>query len=367
MPRTTSALFIPLFESFLLSLICFSAFHAFFSSTVPADYSPSTRSTLFCSLFINVATCLLQLIVSAAGKTEFIIQGTVSYKHSLAIANANCCASALLLIVHLSAFLQAMTIGNSEDQLQKKNWVGAAIGTSSNPMIMGSIYSGIVLAYLTIMLLISIYMSYVATPDSVASYLFMEPRFLVIATAFLGFGLSQLVASSCATNPIGSITGFSLFAATACWFDLLTMKLLKNSPWYRSIAKFVGLQTLAIIPLFFLTSSQVPTTIKIICAVMASFATVSNIVDIIFREWNPVAYDNAFSKSSQGGGGGAAAASVQPRQTIISSSENEWLLTTGHRHQQQQQPPTFSPPTMQASTTTIKPLDFFQTEKRHIL
>ena len=95
MPRTTAALFTPLFESILLSLICYTAFHAFFSSTVSSDYTASIRSALFCSLSVNVATCFMQLVVSAAGKAEtisFDANNKISYKHALAIANVHCCA-----------------------------------------------------------------------------------------------------------------------------------------------------------------------------------------------------------------------------------------------------------------------------------
>ena len=293
----TSALFVPLFESLLLGLICFTALHAFFASTVPSDYSPSTRSALLCSLCITIATCFMQLVVSAANKTQFIMAGTVSYKHALAIANANCCAAFLLLLIYLAPFLQAaafpaqlsssaeeeMQHASSYASFQRIDWTHAFIGASSSGWvfskernlylptatsitavpIMGSIYAGIVLAYLTIMFLVSIYMSYVATPISVSSYLFMDPRFLVIATGFLGFGLGQMVSSvfaSC-TNPAGSIIGFSCFVTATCWFDLATMALLRT-PRSRSLAKWAGLQILAIVPLFFLTSSSVPTTIK---------------------------------------------------------------------------------------------------------
>ena len=73
MTRSTSALFVPLFESVTLSLICFFSIHAFFASTVPSDYSPAMRSVLFSSLVLNIVTCFLHLVISAAQKTDQIV------------------------------------------------------------------------------------------------------------------------------------------------------------------------------------------------------------------------------------------------------------------------------------------------------
>lgn len=155
---------------------------------------------------------------------------------------------------------------------------------------MGSLFSGIVLAYLTIMFLVSIYLSYMATPESVSSYLFMEPRFLVIATGFFGFGVAQMVASSfssCA-DPAAAIAGFAGFAFAACWFDLVSHFCTSSGSKIRAFAKWIGLQILAIVPVFFILSGDVPNTIRAACGVLCASATVSNAVDFIFTAWNPL-------------------------------------------------------------------------------
>lgn len=327
MPRTTAALFTPLFESILLSLICYTAFHAFFSSTVPSDYTPAARSALFCSLGINVGTCFMQLVVSAAGKATTItaddsssnsIGRVISYKHALAIANAHCCSSALLLLLYLVPFLQVaafsqelagdeITVVNSNTYItsQRVNWMHSMVGASGGWVfsaekrayvsasatlpVMGSLYSGIVLAYLAVMFLVSIYLSYMATPETVASYLFMEPRFLVVATGFLGFGISQMVSGSFASceDPVTSILGFAAFVAATCWFDIV-VHFCSVGPKARSLFKWVGLQILAVVPVFFIISGDVPGTVKIACGVLCASATVSNAVDVIFTVWNPL-------------------------------------------------------------------------------
>lgn len=214
MARTSAAMFIPLFESLILSLICYFAMYAFFSSTVAADFTPCMRAMLFCSLVLNVGTGFLELAISAAQKSERIVVASaasaVSYRHALGVGNAHCCSSALLLLLHLSMFLQAAVYGesqlNSSTWIQRSNsyfgtqqadWMHAVVGASggwifsrdreayvvpSSPVVapfMGSIYSGIVLAYLSLMFLVSIYISYMATPEMASSYLFMEPRYLL--------------------------------------------------------------------------------------------------------------------------------------------------------------------------------------------
>jgi hypothetical protein len=373
MPRTTAALFTPLFESNLLSLICYTAFHAFFSSTESSDYTASIRSALFCSLSVHVATCFMQLVVSDAGKAEtfsFDANNKISYKHALAIANVHCCSSALLLLLSLVPFLQVAAFGNelSSDEIvqpgassssssryatsQRVNWMHAIVGASGGWVfsaerklfvsagttlpVMGSLYSGIVLAYLTIMFLVSIYLSYMATPESVSSYLFMEPRFLVVATGFFGFGVAQLVSntfsSSCA-DPAAASAGFAAFVLATCWFDLVA-HFCSAGPKVRSLVKWLGLQVLAIVPVFFVISGDVPGTIRATCGVFCALATVSNAIDVVFTVWNPLQL-LANNQPSTGEEAAAEEKAVQPsnggvpdatQRSSMPSPLSPWLI-----------------------------------------
>ena len=313
----------------------------------------------------------MQLMVSAAGKAETISpDNKISYKHALAIANVHCCSSALLLLLCLVPFLQVAAFGNelSSEEIvgsskyatsQRVNWMHAFVGSSGGWVlsvekklfvsagttlpVMGSLYSGIILAYLTIMFLVSIYLSYMATPESVASYLFMEPRFLVVATGFFGFGVAQLVSntfsSSCA-DPAAASAGFAAFVVTTCWFDLVA-HFCSAGPKVRSVVKWLGLQVLAIVPVFFTISGDVPGTIRATCGVFCALATVSNAIDVVFTVWNPMqllansqqsteeeaAVEEKAVQQANGGGPDATQRSSMP------SSSSPWLIespmTTG--------------------------------------
>lgn len=280
MARTSAALFIPLFESLVLSLICYFAMYAFFSSTVAADFSPSMRSFLFCSLGLNIGTGFLVLCISAAQKSEYIVAvpasartSFFSYRHALGVGNAHCCSSALLLLLHLCMFLQISVFGwqldatsalprtNGYISTQQADWMHAVVGASggwifsrdrnayvvpASPVVapfMGSIYSGIVLAYLSIMFLVSIYISYMATPDMASSYLFLEPRFLVVCSGFLAFGVGQSISGTFGTcsDPAASIAGFAAFVAATCFFDILFIPLGLR---IHAAAKWLGLQAI---------------------------------------------------------------------------------------------------------------------------
>lgn len=52
----------------------------------------------------------------------------------------------------------------------------------------GSIFTGIVLAYLCICVLLSVYLALVSVPEGGSSYLFMEPRGLIVANGVISFG-----------------------------------------------------------------------------------------------------------------------------------------------------------------------------------
>lgn len=292
MPRSTAGLFVPLFEAVVLSAICYPAMHAFFS-TVSLDYSPAVRFTIFCSLVTTLLTGILELILSAAEKAEFVgQQRLVGPRHALDVANTHCCSSALLLLLFVAIFLQATAFAGQLDSSlnlkrsngvyvtsQQADWVYSIVGASGGwifsadreskiPLqpvtvpFMGSMYGGMVMGYLGMNFLLSVYISYMSTPDSASSYLFMEPRFLVMAGGFLGMGTGQTVAGTYGrcSNPAVSIAGFSCFVIAAAFFDLLLVRLSDRVYMY---AKWIGLQALAIVPLFFFLSGEVPGFVKV--------------------------------------------------------------------------------------------------------
>ena len=291
MPRSTAGLFVPLFEAVVLSAICYPSLHAFFS-TVPLDYSPAMRHSLFCSLVLSLLTAALQLILSAAERSDYVgQQKLVGPRQAMDVANAYCSSAGLLFFVFVALFTQATSFSGQLDaslSLQRSNmvvssqqaeWVYAVAGASGGWVIspdkvsriplqpvtvpfMGSIYGGMVMGYVGMVFLLSIYISYMATPDSASSYLFMEPRFLVIASGFLGFGTGQAVSNvygGCA-DPAEHAVGFSCFVVVAAFFDLLLVYMGDKVYMY---GKWIGLQVMAIVPLLFFLSGDVPATIKV--------------------------------------------------------------------------------------------------------
>lgn len=231
------------------------------------------------------------------------------------IANAYCCSAALIFFVFAAVFLQATTFSGQLEatpKLQRPNlytssqraeWIHAVAGASGGwvysadktqkvPLqpvsapFMGSIYGGMAMGYMGIMFLLSVYISYMATPDSASSYLFLEPRFLAIASGFLGFGTGQTVTGvfgGCG-DPTGSIVGFSCFVAAAAFFDLLFVQLVDERIYMY--LKWAGIQTMAIVPLFFFLSGEVPGVIQSCCGILVAAATVANGVDLAFHGWN---------------------------------------------------------------------------------
>lgn len=72
--KTTSSLFVPVCESLLLALTCGFLIHAFFQSTVPADYPAAMRSAIVITIIINIATSICHIIIAAAYRTSKVIE-----------------------------------------------------------------------------------------------------------------------------------------------------------------------------------------------------------------------------------------------------------------------------------------------------
>lgn len=87
---------------------------------------------------------------------------------------------------------------------------------------MGSIFTGAVLAFACICTLLSIYMSFVAVPEGASSYIFMEPRGLIVMNGLLVFGSThgvETIFSVCSNSVAGDSVVFALFCLLACWLD----------------------------------------------------------------------------------------------------------------------------------------------------
>lgn len=387
MSRTTAGLFVPLFEVVVLSAICYPAMHSFFS-TIPLDYSPSTRSAMLCSLVLSLVTGFLQLLLSAAEKTLYVgaqqkklpLLGIGNPRHAMDIANAYCCAAALLLFLYLALFLQCSAFSEQLDaslSLQRKegalsssqraDWVYACIGASAGWIFsptdrqtripvqpvttpfMGSIFCGMAMGYMGTMFLLSLYISYMATPESASSFLFLEPRFLVIASGFLGFGVGPAIAGSYAgcTDPAGAIVGFSCFAVAACFFDLIFVAMQGGGERLHMYGKWIGLQAMAVTPLFFFLAGNVPTTIKVCCSILVVAASISNAVDLVFHGWSGEDGAAAAAASAAAPVAGAAAAAASALQWHMGEVAAAATATAAaaaaaaplHPQQQQQQQP----------------------------
>ena len=103
--------------------------------------------------------------------------------------------------------------------------------------IAGSIFSAIVLAFLCTSVLISVYMAFMAVPEGASTYVFMEPRGLILMNGLVAFGTTQSVEKNfarCSNDAAGATFVFALFCLLACWLDELP-----NIAW--SAAVWAGL------------------------------------------------------------------------------------------------------------------------------
>ena len=356
------------------------------------------RSSILCSLVLSCATGLLQLILSGAEKSQYVGQQKLlsNPRYALDIANAYCCGTTLLLFKLSALFLQATSFSGQLDSsatLQRPNmyrgsqqsdWVYAIAGasggwvyspdkTSKIPLqptsapFMGSIFGGMALAYLSIMFLLSIYISYMATPDAASSYLFLEPRFLVIVCGFLAFGTAPLVSDvygGCSGSAAtGSIVGFTCFTAAACFFDLLFVQWMTDRMYMY--AKWAGLQAMAIVPLFFFLSGNVPPVIQACCGIAVAAATIANGVDLVFHTWNAAEGESSSSSGSAAATGELPAAQLMwqmpapPFPQLQQPQYSAWISANSHEF------PAAAASASAAAAATWDPLDYPKSRKRN--
>ena len=93
--------------------------------------------------------------------------------------------------------------------------------------IVGSIFSGVVMAFLAVAFLMLLFLALTSMPEGERSYLLLEPRGLTIVNGIVSFASTQGVGLQFArcNGSGGSIAGgvflFLLFCLVACWLDEL--------------------------------------------------------------------------------------------------------------------------------------------------
>ncbi len=82
------------------------------------------------------------------------------------------------------------------------------------------------MAFLVVCFLLSIYMSYMATPEGASSYMFFEPRALVVANGIVTFSSTHTVEQNfayCNRDVVGPTILFFLFCCMVCWVDAIVL------------------------------------------------------------------------------------------------------------------------------------------------
>jgi hypothetical protein len=73
MPKTSSALFVPLAESLFLVLVFYFAASAVMDQTMPADFTPAMRSMLFSQLLLVLVTTFMHFVIAMADRSQFVL------------------------------------------------------------------------------------------------------------------------------------------------------------------------------------------------------------------------------------------------------------------------------------------------------
>ena len=95
--------------------------------------------------------------------------------------------------------------------------------------VAGSIFSGVVAAFLALSLVMSLFLALTAMAEGESSYLFLEPRGLIIANgvvAFSGPGSIYLHFSMCSWDVLGPSVLLGIFCLSVCWLDELVSLIL---------------------------------------------------------------------------------------------------------------------------------------------
>lgn len=151
-----------------------------------------------------------------------ILAERTSYRNGMNISNLYCTCVVGLLGLQVTALVQAsggagldativqrVKAPYSYASSDKLDWIQSTMGSSgwsregptafsADPNIlpfMGSIFSALVLAFLCICVLLGVYMCFVSVPEGASTYVFLEPRGLIVINGFITLGSSYCVDS----------------------------------------------------------------------------------------------------------------------------------------------------------------------------
>jgi hypothetical protein len=230
-------------------------------------------------------------------------------------ADAHCCASMAVFLIYITLFLQVASFPNDLNtktkvqrgmyiSLEVNDWKQAVIGTTgewqvqqavgglvvargdASLPIAGSIFAGVLLGFLLLMLLIGVYACFMAMPESHWSYIFLEPRFLIMLNAALVMMAEYAVQNSFVhcycpgcIQPAVLCVLFALFSIVTCWADLIFLGL-KESLF--KVCKMALLLAMGIIPAFASVIVNVTLLFKVLAWVICIISSIMSVVDYIF-------------------------------------------------------------------------------------
>lgn len=231
-------------------------------------------------------------------------------------ADAHCCASMAVFLVYLMLFLQVSAFPsnlNTQSKVQRgvyvslqlNDWKQAVVGTSgewqslgvggsalvtarldASLPIAGSIFAGVLLGFLLLMLFISIYACFMAMPEAHWSYLFLEPRFLIILNAALVMLAKYAVQNSFVycycpgcMSPAVLCLLFSIFALATCWADIIFIGFSKSL--YKT-CRMILLLVMGIIPAFASLIMNLTILFKVLAWVVCIASSIISVVDYMF-------------------------------------------------------------------------------------
>ena len=127
--------------------------------------------------------------------------------------------------------------------VEQDNNTFATADTFAMPIV-GSIFSGVVMAFLVVAFLLSLFLALTSMPEGERSYLLLEPRGLTIVNGIVSFASTQGVRQQFArcNGSGGSIAGgvflFMLFCLIVCWLDELPGLIVQQAMKRRKMMRF---------------------------------------------------------------------------------------------------------------------------------
>jgi hypothetical protein len=197
---------------------------------------------------------------------------------------------------HASDWKQAVVGSSGEWQPAsptERNLFKAIPVVSGSLPIAGGVFGGVLLAFLVVMFLISIYAVFMAMPDGAGSYIFIEPKFVTLLNGLLvvvgTYGVSNSFlhchCESCLSTSFLCIL-FSLFALATCVLDLGVGLLLPRSMY--PLCRVASSILLAAVPPFAsLLAEGTPGMFQMASWVLAAVAVGTSGVEYILFQTEP--------------------------------------------------------------------------------